>query len=73
MMYDRVISFGCLPALPNGFYVVQLDSGHYIATNDLHGDVPRDKLYESCITVNRFHARKWAFQFAAQRSKEGGE
>lgn len=53
----RTIAFGSLPPLPEGWTVVQLDSGHYMATN---GNV------ESCITVNRFHARKWAFQLAAQ-------
>jgi hypothetical protein len=52
---ERIIRFGTLPPLPNGWHVIQLDSGHYIATN---GST------ESCITVNKFHARKWAFQLA---------
>ena len=53
---EREITFGCLPSLPKGWHVMQLDSGHYMATNG-------DK--ESSITVNRFHARKWAFDLAA--------
>ena len=54
-VYDRIIRFGKLPPLPVGWFVIQLDSGHYQAVDGTH---------ESCITVNRFHARKWAFQMA---------
>ena len=55
LVYDRVISFGALRPLPEGWFVIQLDSGHYQAVDGTH---------ESSITVNRFHARKWAFQMA---------
>ena len=55
---ERIISFGNLPPMPDGYYVIQLESGHYMATN---GTV------ESCITVNRFHARKWTFQLASSQ------
>ena len=54
-MNESVIKFGNLKSLPLGWCVIQLDSGHYIAMNDVE---------ESCITVNRFHARKWSFQMA---------
>lgn len=49
---NPVINFGNMPAMPEGWRVVQIDSGHYIAT---------DGQRESNITVNRFHARAWAF------------
>jgi hypothetical protein len=52
---ERVIGFGALPPLPVGWRVIQLDSGHYMAT---------DGNRESAITVNRYHARKWAFDLA---------
>jgi hypothetical protein len=52
---EREISFGALPPLPVGWHVIQLDSGHYMAT---------DGNRESAITVNRYHARKWAFDMA---------
>ena len=54
---EREITFGALPQLPDGWHVIQLDSGHYMAT---------DGNRESAITVNRFHARKWAFDIAAK-------
>ena len=57
---DRIINFAPNQKLPTGWYVVQLDSGHYIATN---GD--RD----SCITVNRYHARQWAIQMSREYTK----
>lgn len=56
-IYDRVIGFGGLPPLPPGWFVVQLDSGHYMATN---GET------ESAITVSRFDARKWAQRLSGQ-------
>ena len=55
---ERIINFGALPLLPFGWHVIQLDSGHYMATDGEH---------ESAITVNRWHARKWAFQMAADQ------
>lgn len=66
MIYDRLINFGALP-MPEGCYVVQLDTGHYLGTNDLHGEVPRDKAIETAITVNRFHARKWIIQLTSEK------
>lgn len=54
-VYERVVHFGNLPPLPAGWFVIQLDSGHYQAVDGTH---------ESCITINRFHARKWALQMA---------
>lgn len=56
---DPVINFGALPPLPEGWYVVQLDSGHYMAT---------DGEQESAMTVNRFHARKWAIELGAKQN-----
>lgn len=53
----RVIHFAPNQALPDGWVVLQLDSGHYIGSN---GD--RD----TPITVNRFHARKWAISYSKQ-------
>ena len=58
---ERIIKFGNLKPLPEGWRVVQLDSGHYIGTND-YVDTP--------ITVNRFHARKWAIALALAEGKE---
>ena len=55
MADERVINFSPSQKLPNGWWVVQLDSGHYIATNGQS---------DSSITVNRFHARKWAIEMA---------
>lgn len=52
---EVVINFATSQKLPDGWYVVQLDSGHYMATDGEH---------DSAITVNRFHARKWAIQMA---------
>lgn len=52
---NRIIRFGPNQPLPIGWLVVQLDSGHYMAT---------DEEKESAITVNRFHARKWAWDMA---------
>ena len=59
---EREITFGALPPLPAGWHVIQLDSGHYMAT---------DGNLESSITVNRFHARKWAFTLAAKTQHKG--
>lgn len=58
---DPIINFGAMPPLPEGWRVVQLDGGHYMATD---GNV------ESAITVNRFHARSWAFQLAKPTAGE---
>ena len=58
---ERIINFSPSQHLPDGWYVVQLDSGHYMATNG-----ERD----SVITVNRFHARKWAIQMAKDSSHD---
>ena len=52
---ERAIEFS--QGLPPGWWVVQLDSGHYMATNGTR---------DSAITVNRWHARKWAIQMAAE-------
>jgi hypothetical protein len=41
--------------LPEGWRVVQLDSGHYMGT---------DGNLETPITVNRFHARKWCWDIS---------
>ena len=57
-MQERVMNFGNLPPLPTGWRVIQLDSGHYIAQC---GDI------ESAITVNLYHARRWAFELAAEQ------
>lgn len=51
----------CSP--PDGWRVVQLDSGHYMATDGEH---------DSCITVNRFHARAWAFQLSKTYAQRDG-
>lgn len=52
-----VIYFAPSQKLPDGWYVIRLDSGHYMATN-------KDGSVQSCITVNRFHARQWAIQLS---------
>lgn len=56
-MMERIINFGRMKPLPEGWSVIQLDSGHYMATNGNR---------ESAITVNRYHARRWAFQLAGE-------
>ena len=60
-IYDRVIHWPLNQKLPEGWFVIQLDSGHYQAVDGTH---------ESAITVNRFHARKWAFQMAKTYQSE---
>ena len=53
-----LINFGALQSLPIGYSVWwHGEHEHYQA----HGPD-----YESCITVNRFHARKWCFMHAFQ-------
>ena len=52
------INFGCLPPLPDGYWVGYHQSiEHYMA----HG--PDE--WESLITCDRFHARDWCFAMAA--------
>jgi hypothetical protein len=51
----RVVRFSPRQQLPVGWYVVQLDSGHYMATN---GRI------ESCITVYLWDAWRWARRLA---------
>lgn len=64
---QRIIKFGSLkPALPVGWYVIQLDSGHYMAINE-------DESCQSCITVNRYRARRWAFTLAEGQSADGAK
>ena len=57
---ERIVSFGSLPPLPDGWCVIRLESGHYIASNGC---------IETCITVNRYDARTWAFDLARQVPK----
>lgn len=57
---ERIINFAPSQKLPDGWRVIQLDSGHYMGTN---GEV------YTAITVNRFHARKWAIQLSAEQVK----
>ena len=54
-MSETVVRFAPNQPLPEGWSVIQLDSGHYMATNGEQ---------ESAITVNRFHARQWAWEIA---------
>lgn len=56
---EREITFGNLPPLPTGWHVIKLDSGHYMGVHE-------DDIRETCITVNRFHARKWCFDIEAK-------
>jgi len=54
---ERVICFSPNQALPEGWFVIQLDSGHYMGTDGGH---------DTAITVNRFHARKWAIALSKE-------
>jgi hypothetical protein len=56
---EREILFGALPKLPEGWHVIQLDSGHYMGVHE-------DDIRETAITVNRFHARKWCATIAGE-------
>lgn len=55
---ERTIRFGNMKPLPDGWRVVQLDSGHYLGTN---GAV------ETPITVNRYQARRWTISVASTK------
>lgn len=57
MSEERIINFPKNQKLPEGWQVIQLDSGHYMG-------VSLDGKQETAITVNRFHARKWAIDLA---------
>ena len=57
---EHVIRFAPSQKLPDGWWVVQLDSGHYMAT---------DGETDSAITVNRYHARRWALQLAEEQNR----
>lgn len=56
---DYIVRFAPNQKLPEGWRVIQLDSGHYMDTNGRQ---------DTSITVNRFHARKWAIAIAATSS-----
>jgi hypothetical protein len=57
---DQIIRFAPNQPLPEGWRVVQLDSGHYMGT---------DGNLETAITVNRFHARKWCWDISDKRAR----